>query len=73
MLFRSLTGLAFLGANNDGLVSSCSSRLGMVIRDDYAMNHADEINQSVGIVNLLEVNPISIYRQHANRLQGLGL
>ena len=68
-----LTGLAFLGANNDGLVSSCSSRLGMVIRDDYAMNHADEINQSVGIVNLLEVNPISIYRQHANRLQGLGL
>jgi hypothetical protein len=45
-----LSGLAFGSAKNDGLVASCSSHLGMVIRDDYAMNHADEINQSVGIV-----------------------
>ncbi len=68
-----VTGLAFGGAKNDGLVSSCSSHLGKVIRDDYAMNHADEINQSVGIVNLFEVNPVSVFRQHANRLQGMGL
>ncbi len=69
----SITGLAFAGAKNDGLVSSCSSHLGKVIRDDYAMNHLDEVNQSVGIVNLFEVNPVTVFRQHANRLQSMGL
>lgn len=68
-----LTSLAFAGAKNDGLVASCSSRLGRVIRDDYAMNHADEINQTIGIVNLFETNPVTLYRQQANRLRNLGL
>jgi triacylglycerol lipase len=68
-----LTSLAFKGAKNDGLVSSCSSHLGRVIRDDYAMNHLDEVNQIVGLVNLFETNPVTIYRQHANRLKNLGL
>jgi triacylglycerol lipase len=68
-----LTSLAFGGAKNDGLVSSCSSRLGRVIRDDYAMNHLDEVNQTIGLVNLFETNPVTIYRQHANRLKNLGL
>lgn len=68
-----LTALAFNGAKNDGLVSSCSSHLGKVIRDDYALNHLDEVNQLVGITNLFETNPVTIYRQQANRLQGLGL
>lgn len=68
-----LTSLAFGGAKNDGLVASCSSRLGKVIRDDYAMNHADEINQTVGIVNLFETNPVTVFRQHANRLANMGL
>ncbi|MBR7635002.1 lactonizing lipase precursor [Janthinobacterium sp. MP5059B] len=65
--------LAFGGVKNDGLVSSCSSHLGKVIRDDYAMNHLDEVNQFVGIVNLFETNPVTVFRQQANRLQGLGL
>ncbi|MES2739834.1 MAG: triacylglycerol lipase [Pseudomonadota bacterium] len=68
-----LTAIAFDGAKNDGLVSSCSSHLGRVIRDDYAMNHLDEVNQMVGIVNLFETSPVSVFRQQANRLQGLGL
>jgi len=68
-----LTSLAFGGEKNDGLVGSCSSHLGRVIRDDYAMNHADEINQIVGAVNLFETNPVTLFRQHANRLQALGL
>ncbi|HAT31266.1 MAG TPA: lipase [Janthinobacterium sp.] len=68
-----LTSLAFDGAKNDGLVSSCSSHLGRVIRDDYALNHVDEINQLVGIVNLFETSPVTLFRQQANRLQGLGL
>lgn len=68
-----LLSLGFLGAKNDGLVSSCSSRLGRVIRDDYAMNHLDEVNQTVGIVHLFETNPKTLYRNHANRLKGMGL
>lgn len=67
-----LTALAF-NEKNDGLVASCSSHLGRVIRDDYAMNHADEINQLIGIVNLFETSPVTVFRQQANRLQGLGL
>lgn len=68
-----LTSLAFDGAKNDGLVSSCSSRLGRVIRDDYKMNHLDEVNQTIGIVNLFETSPVTVFRQQANRLQALGL
>ncbi|MEN9866086.1 MAG: hypothetical protein RL748_1676 [Pseudomonadota bacterium] len=68
-----LTSLGFVGAKNDGLVGTCSSHLGRVIRDDYNMNHLDEVNQTIGLVNLFETNPVTIFRQHANRLQGMGL
>jgi len=51
-----LASLAFKGEKNDGLVGSCSSRLGRVIRDDYGMNHMDEVNQVAGLVNLFETN-----------------
>ncbi|HEU4777854.1 MAG TPA: triacylglycerol lipase [Telluria sp.] len=67
-----LTGAAF-GEKNDGLVASCKSHLGRTIRDDYGMNHADEVNQLIGIVNLFETSPVTVYRQQANRLQQLGL
>lgn len=67
------TSLAFGGAKNDGLVASCSTHLGRVIRDDYAMNHMDEVNQTIGLVNLFETNPVSLYRAHANRLLNMGL
>ena len=68
-----LTSLAFGGAKNDGLVSSCSSHLGKVIRDNYAINHLDEVNQTIGLVNIFETNPVTLYRQHANRLKNIGL
>ncbi|SFV04846.1 lipase family alpha/beta hydrolase [Pseudoduganella namucuonensis] len=68
-----LTTLAFNGEKNDGLVATCSSHLGKVIRDDYKLNHLDEVNQMFGLTNIFETNPVTIYRQHANRLQGLGL
>lgn len=71
--FMALTSLAFGGAQNDGLVSTCSQRLGKVIRADYAMNHMDVVNQTVGIVNLFETNPVTIFREHANRLKNAGL
>ena len=58
---------------NDGLVGRCSSRLGTVIRDDYRMNHLDEVNQVFGLTSIFETNPVTIYRQHANRLKNAGL
>jgi len=66
------TSLAFNEAN-DGLVSSCSSRLGYVIKDNYRMNHIDEINHIFGIHHLFETDPITVYRKHANRLKNRGL
>jgi triacylglycerol lipase len=64
--------ILFWGAKNDGLVSSCSSHLGMVIRDDYRMNHADLTNQTTGLVAWNETNPTTVYRLHANRLKIAG-
>ncbi len=62
-----------IATDNDGLVSRCSSHLGYVIKDNYRMNHLDEINQFVGLHHLFETDPVSIYRRHAHRLQQLGL
>ncbi|UVE19351.1 triacylglycerol lipase [Pseudomonas sp. LS44] len=67
------TGLAFNGAPSDGAVGKCSSHLGQVIRDDYRMNHLDEINHNFGLVSLFETNPLTVLRQHANRLKNAGL
>ncbi|KHT62753.1 lactonizing lipase [Photobacterium gaetbulicola] len=65
-------GLAFDGPS-DGLVGTCSTHLGKVIRDDYKMNHLDEINGLLGIHHLFETDPVTLYRQHANRLKLQGL
>ena len=67
-----VTGLLVAG-DNDGLVGRCSSHLGHVIRDNYFMNHLDEINQLYGLVSLFETNPRAVYRQHASRLKQAGL
>ena len=68
-----LTSLVYGSAKNDGLVGSCSSHLGTVLRDDYGMNHLDEVNQTAGLVNLFETNPKTVFRDHANRLKNAGL
>ncbi len=54
--------------DNDGLVTVCSSQFGEVIGDDYRMNHLDEVNQMVGLVSILETNPKTLFRNHAERL-----
>ena len=61
------------GEANDGLVGRCSSHMGMVIRDDYRMNHLDEVNQVFGLTSILETDPVTVYRQQANRLKNAGL
>jgi len=68
----SLTGIVYDDAN-DGLVGKCSSHLGDVIRDDYKMNHLDEVNQLFGITAPFQTSPKSVFRAHANRLKNLGL
>lgn len=68
-----LTGLAFGSTPSDGLVAACSTHLGQVIRDNYRMNHGDEINQAFGLVSPFEVSPVTLYRQQANRLKLAGL
>ncbi|WP_193073378.1 triacylglycerol lipase [Pseudomonas sp. FME51] len=61
------------GEANDGMVGRCSSRLGMVIRDNYRMNHLDEVNQFFGLTSIFETDPVTVYRQQANRLKKAGL
>jgi triacylglycerol lipase len=67
-----LTGLVIPEAN-DGLVGRCSSHLGQVVRDNYNMNHLDEVNQLLGLVSILETDPKAVFRQQANRLKTAGL
>lgn len=59
--------------DNDGLVGECSSHLGQVLRDDYRLNHLDQVNQTFGLVHLFGPNPVSLFRNHANRLKNEGL
>jgi triacylglycerol lipase len=66
-----LLSLAF-GEANDGLVSACSSRLGIRL-GDYRQNHLDEVNQVAGFRDLFSVDPVTLYRQQAICLMQLGL
>jgi triacylglycerol lipase len=68
-----ITSLAFNFSPNDGLVGRCSNHMGMVIRDNYRMNHLDEVNLLFGLHNLFETNPKEVFRQQANRLKNAGL
>lgn len=63
----------FYDDSNDGLISRCSSHLGQVIRDNYSMNHVDAMNHIFGLHGLFTTDPITLYRQHANRLKKAGL
>lgn len=67
------TSLAFNFSQNDGLVERCSNHFGKIIRDNYFMNHLDEVNQALGLHSLFETDPKAVYKQHANRLKNAGL
>ena len=70
--FLAATALTF-GEKNDGLVGRCSTHLGKVIRDDYTMNHLDEVNMLFGIRGLWSTNPLPLFSNHARRLKNAGL
>lgn len=66
-------GLFYGFEANDGLVGRCSSHLGVVLRDDYAWNHLDEVNQVLALRGLFASDPVSVLRAQANRLKSAGL
>jgi triacylglycerol lipase len=68
-------GLAslFYSEDSDGLVGRCSGHFGRVIRDNFSMNHLDEVNQLFGLTSIFETSPVSVFRSHANRLKNAGL
>jgi triacylglycerol lipase len=68
-----ITGAIFGFEQNDGLVSQCSSHWGTVLKDNYAWNHLDEVNQAFGLRGLFSQDPVAFYRSQANRLKGAGL
>ena len=68
-----LTAPLFIGKANDGLVERCSSRWGVVLRDDYPWNHMDQVNQAFGMRGWGTPDPVAFYRTHANRLKLAGL
>jgi triacylglycerol lipase len=71
--------LALLGVkaifepDGDGLVGRCSAHWGQVIRDDFNWNHADEINQVLGVKRTAATDTLAFYRTHVNRLKEAGL
>ena len=71
--------LALLGVkaifepDGDGLVGRCSAHWGQVIRDDFNWNHADEINQVLGVKRTEATDTLAFYRTHVNRLKEAGL
>jgi triacylglycerol lipase len=67
-----LSSLVYPGPN-DGLVGTCSAHFGTVIRDNYTMNHLDEVNQVLGLTALFATSPVSVFTSHANRLKSAGL
>jgi len=68
-----LTSLAFIGNASDGLVGQCASHLGVVLRDNYNMNHVDAINHLFGLTSIFETSPVTVFRNQANRLKLAGL
>lgn len=68
-----VTTLTFGFEENDGLVGRCSSHLGQVIRDDYTLNHIDQVNHIFGLGGLFTTDPLPLFREHARRLKQAGL
>ncbi len=67
------TSLVFEGAPSDGITGVCANHFGRILRDDYIMNHIDINNHVLGIVSLLDTNPKTVFKNHANRLKKMGL
>lgn len=72
-ILMQLGPLAYGNKDNDGMVGRCSTHIGLVIRDNYNLNHTDLANMMFGLKGIFAPDPIALYRQHLNRLKLLGL
>ncbi len=70
--FFAITGSVIKGAN-DGLVERCDQHWGTVLGTTYNINHGDAVNHLFGIHHLFETDPLTLYKNHAVRLKGMGL
>jgi len=69
-----ITGLAFdAGVDNDGITGVCSNHFGTVLQDGYKWNHLDANNHVLGLSNLFETDPKTVFKNHAHRLNHMGL
>ncbi len=68
-----LTAALLTTGNGDGMVARCSTHFGQVIRDNYRANHLDQVNQMFGLSAWQGVDPVAVFRTHANRLKNAGL
>lgn len=68
-----LTTLAAVNDDDDGVVPRCSTHFGVIIADNYALNHMDLVNQTLGNTPILSSNPITLFRNQASRLKSAGL
>ena len=59
--------------DNDGVVGRCKSHMGEIVRDDYIMNHMDEVNWTFGLRGIGATDPLPVYVQHVKRLKNKGL
>lgn len=65
--------LMFKGQTNDGLTTPCSSEVGRVISQHYALNHTDVVNETMGLRGWFTPDPKSLFKQQANRLKNMGM
>ncbi len=65
--------IAYPTLESDGVLATCDMPWGKVIGLDYNMNHLDTVNHLYGIHHIFEVDPLTLYRNQAVRLKGLGL
>ena len=72
-ILMQLGPLAYGNNDNDGMVARCSTHIGQVVRDDYKLNHTDLANMMFGLKGLFAPDPVTLFRQHANRLKSQGL
>lgn len=72
-ILMQLGPLSYGNKDNDGMVARCSTHIGLVVRDNYNLNHTDLANMMFGLTGRFAPDPVALFRQHANRLKLEGL
>ncbi len=65
-------GYSYYG-DADAFIPVASANFGNNLCSDYYWNHVDEINHTLGLRWPWSANPVTVVRNHANRLKNMGL